>query len=117
MRSGEEGPVPVPSACPLGGLPAPPSWASTCCPLTPPPHRYGGFSLGGREPGLPSGQEVSRLVNELQVLLSPPPGGALDRILRNLTAWAHSLDTEDSLKVGPGAVGSWLGGAGPTPAP
>ncbi|XP_034513255.1 phospholipid-transporting ATPase ABCA7 [Ailuropoda melanoleuca] len=61
--------------------------------------RYGGFSLGGREPGLPSGQEVSRLVNELQVLLSPPPGGALDRILRNLTAWAHSLDTEDSLKI------------------
>ncbi|XP_025716884.1 phospholipid-transporting ATPase ABCA7 isoform X1 [Callorhinus ursinus] len=61
--------------------------------------RYGGFSLGGRDPGLPSGQEVSRSVEELRVLLSPPPGGALDRILNNLTAWAHSLDTEDSLKI------------------
>ncbi|XP_032250751.1 phospholipid-transporting ATPase ABCA7 [Phoca vitulina] len=61
--------------------------------------RYGGFSLGGRDPGLPSGQEVSRSVEELRVLLSPPPGGALDRILNNLTAWAHSLDAEDSLKI------------------
>ncbi|XP_027982024.1 ATP-binding cassette sub-family A member 7 isoform X2 [Eumetopias jubatus] len=61
--------------------------------------RYGGFSLGGRDPGLPSGQEVSRSVEELRVLLSPPAGGALDRILNNLTAWAHSLDTEDSLKI------------------
>ncbi|XP_045656151.1 phospholipid-transporting ATPase ABCA7 isoform X2 [Ursus americanus] len=61
--------------------------------------RYGGFSLGGRDPGLPSGQEVSRLVDELRVLLSPPPGGALDRILSTLTAWAHGLDTEHSLKI------------------
>uniref|UniRef100_A0A8P0NKN6 ATP binding cassette subfamily A member 7 n=1 Tax=Canis lupus familiaris TaxID=9615 RepID=A0A8P0NKN6_CANLF len=61
--------------------------------------RYGGFSLGGRDPGLPSGQEVSRSVEELQALLSPPPGGALDRILNNLTAWARSLDAEDSLKI------------------
>ncbi|XP_072578142.1 phospholipid-transporting ATPase ABCA7 isoform X1 [Vulpes vulpes] len=61
--------------------------------------RYGGFSLGGRDPGLPSGQEVSRSVEELRALLSPPPGGALDRILNNLTAWARSLDAEDSLKI------------------
>uniref|UniRef100_A0A452QWJ1 ATP binding cassette subfamily A member 7 n=1 Tax=Ursus americanus TaxID=9643 RepID=A0A452QWJ1_URSAM len=61
--------------------------------------RYGGFSLGGRDPGLPSGQEVSRLVDELRVLLSPPPGGALDRILSTLTVWAHGLDTEHSLKI------------------
>ncbi|CAD7685899.1 unnamed protein product [Nyctereutes procyonoides] len=61
--------------------------------------RYGGFSLGGRDPGLPSGQEVSRSVEELRALLSPPPGGALDRILNNLTAWARSLDAKDSLKI------------------
>ncbi|XP_029772205.1 phospholipid-transporting ATPase ABCA7 [Suricata suricatta] len=61
--------------------------------------RYGGFSLGGRDPGLPSGQEVSRSLQELRVLLSPQPGGALDHILNNLTAWAHGLDAEDSLKI------------------
>lgn len=91
-------------------MPAPRSRASTCSPLTPPPHRYGGFSLGGRDPGLPSGQEVSRLVDELRVLLSPPPGGALNRILSTLTAWAHGLDTEHSLKVGPGPwAAGWEG--------
>uniref|UniRef100_A0A8C7A8Y8 ABC transporter domain-containing protein n=1 Tax=Neovison vison TaxID=452646 RepID=A0A8C7A8Y8_NEOVI len=61
--------------------------------------RYGGFSLGGRDPGLPSGQEVSRSVEQLRVLLDPAPGGALDRILNSLAAWAHSLDAEDSLKI------------------
>ncbi|XP_075854307.1 phospholipid-transporting ATPase ABCA7 [Microcebus murinus] len=61
--------------------------------------RYGGFSLGGRDPGLPSGHEVGRSVEELRALLSPPPGGALERVLNNLTAWAHSLDARDSLKV------------------
>ncbi|XP_045398553.1 phospholipid-transporting ATPase ABCA7 isoform X3 [Lemur catta] len=61
--------------------------------------RYGGFSLGGRDPGLPSGYEVGRSVEELRALLSPPPGGALARVLNNLTAWAHSLDARDSLKV------------------
>nr|XP_031293899.1 phospholipid-transporting ATPase ABCA7 isoform X6 [Camelus dromedarius] len=61
--------------------------------------RYGGFSLGGRDPGLPSGLEVGRSVEELRALLSPQPGGALDRILNNLTAWALSLDTPDSLKI------------------
>ncbi|XP_044943932.1 phospholipid-transporting ATPase ABCA7 isoform X8 [Mustela putorius furo] len=60
--------------------------------------RYGGFSLGGRDPGLPSGQEVSRSVEQLRVLLDPAPGGALDRILNSLAVWAHSLDAEDSLK-------------------
>uniref|UniRef100_A0A2K6GPU3 ATP binding cassette subfamily A member 7 n=1 Tax=Propithecus coquereli TaxID=379532 RepID=A0A2K6GPU3_PROCO len=62
-------------------------------------HRYGGFSLGGRDPGLPSGHEVGRSVEELQALLSPPPGGALARVLNNLTAWAHGLDAWHSLKV------------------
>ncbi|XP_042638708.1 phospholipid-transporting ATPase ABCA7 [Orycteropus afer afer] len=61
--------------------------------------RYGGFSLGGRDPGLPSGQAVGRSLEELRVLLSPVPGGALDRILNNLTAWARSLDVQDSVKV------------------
>ncbi|XP_044943911.1 phospholipid-transporting ATPase ABCA7 isoform X3 [Mustela putorius furo] len=61
--------------------------------------RYGGFSLGGRDPGLPSGQEVSRSVEQLRVLLDPAPGGALDRILNSLAVWAHSLDAEDSLKI------------------
>ncbi|XP_022381242.1 ATP-binding cassette sub-family A member 7 isoform X2 [Enhydra lutris kenyoni] len=61
--------------------------------------RYGGFSLGGRDPGLPSGQEVSRSVEQLRVLLDPPPGGALNRILDSLAAWARSLDREDSLKI------------------
>ena len=117
MRSGEEGSTPVPSpAC--SGLRAPPTvpgphWLSPDRPL---PCRYGGFSLGGRDPGLPSGQEVSRSVEELQALLSPPPGGALDRILNNLTAWARSLDAEDSLKVGAGGAGRGLGG-GPSQRP
>uniref|UniRef100_A0A8C3VSL4 ATP binding cassette subfamily A member 7 n=1 Tax=Catagonus wagneri TaxID=51154 RepID=A0A8C3VSL4_9CETA len=61
--------------------------------------RYGGFSLGGRDPGLPSGLEVSRSVEELRALLSPQPSGALDRILNSLTAWALGQDTEDSLKI------------------
>ncbi|XP_030651874.1 phospholipid-transporting ATPase ABCA7 isoform X2 [Nomascus leucogenys] len=61
--------------------------------------RYGGFSLGGRDPGLPSGQELGHSVEELWALLSPLPGGALDRVLKNLTAWAHSLDAQDSLKI------------------
>ncbi|XP_057564820.1 phospholipid-transporting ATPase ABCA7 isoform X4 [Hippopotamus amphibius kiboko] len=61
--------------------------------------RYGGFSLGGRDPGLPSGLEVARSVQELRALLSPQPGGALDRVLNNLTAWALGLDTRDGLKI------------------
>ncbi|KAM5307274.1 LOW QUALITY PROTEIN: phospholipid-transporting ATPase ABCA7 [Glossophaga mutica] len=34
----------------------------------------------------------------LCVLLSPQPGGALGRILNNLTAWAHGLDAQHSVK-------------------
>uniref|UniRef100_A0A8C4MUM7 ATP binding cassette subfamily A member 7 n=1 Tax=Equus asinus asinus TaxID=83772 RepID=A0A8C4MUM7_EQUAS len=62
--------------------------------------RYGGFSLGGRDPSLPSGHEVGRSVEELRALLSPQPGGALDRLLNNLTVWARGLDAQDSLKMG-----------------
>ncbi|XP_058393801.1 phospholipid-transporting ATPase ABCA7 isoform X3 [Diceros bicornis minor] len=61
--------------------------------------RYGGFSLGGRDLGLPSGREVGRSLEELRALLSPQPGGALDHVLNNLTAWAHGLDAQDSLKI------------------
>ncbi|XP_050627179.1 phospholipid-transporting ATPase ABCA7 [Macaca thibetana thibetana] len=61
--------------------------------------RYGGFSLGGRDPSLPSGQQLGHSVEELWALLSPLPGGALDRVLNNLTAWTHSLDSQDSLKI------------------
>ncbi|XP_070128404.1 phospholipid-transporting ATPase ABCA7 isoform X1 [Equus caballus] len=61
--------------------------------------RYGGFSLGGRDPSLPSGREVGRSVEELRALLSPQPGGALDRLLNNLTVWARGLDAQDSLKI------------------
>lgn len=61
--------------------------------------RYGGFSLGGRDPGLPSELEVSRSVEELRALLSPQPGGAFDRILNSLTEWALGQDTQDSLKI------------------
>ncbi|KAK2510038.1 hypothetical protein MC885_018422 [Smutsia gigantea] len=61
--------------------------------------RYGGFSLGGRDSPLPSGSEVGRSVEQLRTLLSPQPGGALDRILNNLTAWAHGLDAQDGLKI------------------
>ncbi|XP_062967298.1 phospholipid-transporting ATPase ABCA7 [Cynocephalus volans] len=61
--------------------------------------RYGGFSLGGRDPGLPSGHEVAQSVEELRALLSPQPGEALDRVLNNLTVWAHGLDAQDSLKI------------------
>lgn len=60
---------------------------------------YGGFSLGGRDTGLPSGHEVGRSLEELRVLLSPQSGGALDRVFNNLTKWAHGLDAQDSLKV------------------
>lgn len=61
--------VPAPPAHPLGGFPAPPS-------LSPLPRRYGRFSLGGRDPGLPSGQEGSHSVWGLPVLPKPRPGGA-----------------------------------------
>ncbi|XP_008586239.1 PREDICTED: LOW QUALITY PROTEIN: ATP-binding cassette sub-family A member 7 [Galeopterus variegatus] len=61
--------------------------------------RYGGFSLGGRDPGLPSGHEVAQSVEELRALLNPQPGEALDRLLNNLTVWAHRLDAQDSLKI------------------
>ncbi|XP_012921244.1 ATP-binding cassette sub-family A member 7 [Heterocephalus glaber] len=61
--------------------------------------RYGGFSLGGRDPRLPSGPELGHLVEELRALLSPKHGGALDRILNNLTVWALGLDTQNSLKI------------------
>ncbi|XP_028015270.2 phospholipid-transporting ATPase ABCA7 [Eptesicus fuscus] len=61
--------------------------------------RYGGFSLGAPDVGLPSGHEVGRSLEELRALLSPQPGGALDRILNNLIAWAHGLDAQDSLKI------------------
>ncbi|XP_042106386.1 phospholipid-transporting ATPase ABCA7 isoform X10 [Ovis aries] len=61
--------------------------------------RYGGFSLGGRDPGLPSGLEVGRSVEELRALLNPTPGKALDHLLNNLTAWAVGLDTQDGLKI------------------
>ncbi|XP_057396463.1 phospholipid-transporting ATPase ABCA7 [Balaenoptera acutorostrata] len=67
--------------------------------------RYGGFSLGGRDPGLPSGLEVGRSVEELWALLSPQLGGALDRILNNFTAWALGLDTQKGLKLGTGSGG------------
>ncbi|XP_064136134.1 phospholipid-transporting ATPase ABCA7 isoform X8 [Loxodonta africana] len=60
--------------------------------------RYGGFSLGGRDPGLPPEQDVGRLVEKLRALLNPPPGRALDRVL-NLTACALGLGAQDSLKV------------------
>ncbi|XP_070321375.1 phospholipid-transporting ATPase ABCA7 isoform X6 [Odocoileus virginianus] len=61
--------------------------------------RYGGFSLGGQDPGLPSGLEVGRSVEELRALLNPTPGEALDYLLNNLTAWAVGLDTQDGLKI------------------
>ncbi|XP_010842945.1 PREDICTED: ATP-binding cassette sub-family A member 7 [Bison bison bison] len=47
--------------------------------------RYGGFSLEGRDPGLPSGLEVGRSLEELRALLNPAPGEALDHLLNNLT--------------------------------
>ncbi|XP_051028674.1 phospholipid-transporting ATPase ABCA7 [Acomys russatus] len=61
--------------------------------------RYGGFSLGGRDPDLPSGHEVLRTVAEIRTLLSPQPGNALDHILNNLTQWALGLDAQNSLKI------------------
>ncbi|XP_061279370.1 phospholipid-transporting ATPase ABCA7 isoform X3 [Bos javanicus] len=61
--------------------------------------RYGGFSLEGRDPGLPSGLEVGRSLEELRALLNPAPGEALDHLLNNLTAWAVGLDTQDGLKI------------------
>ncbi|XP_047388210.1 phospholipid-transporting ATPase ABCA7 [Sciurus carolinensis] len=61
--------------------------------------RYGGFSLGGRDPDLPSGTELVRSVEQLWALLSPQPGGALHRVLGNLTVWAHNQDAHSSLKI------------------
>ncbi|CAO2641510.1 ATP-binding cassette sub-family A member 7 [Lemmus lemmus] len=61
--------------------------------------RYGGFSLGGRDPDLPSGREVVHTVAEMRALLTPEPGNALDRILNNLTQWALGLDAQSSLKI------------------
>lgn len=105
MRSGEEGPglgnalfLPH-TLCLSADSPAP---HSTCLPPKPFP-RYGGFSLGGRDPDLPSGHEVVRAVAEMRALLNPQPGNVLDRILNNLTQWALGLDTRNSLKVGAGA--------------
>lgn len=68
--------------------------------LLPLPHRYGGFSLGGRDSDLPSQHEVGRMVEELRALLNPQLGGALDRVLNNLTEWALGLDAQNSIKVG-----------------
>ncbi|KAJ8777051.1 hypothetical protein J1605_014915 [Eschrichtius robustus] len=51
------------------------------------------------DPGLPSGLEVGRSVEELRALLSPQLGGALDRILNNFTAGALGLDTQNGLKI------------------
>ncbi|XP_023599057.1 LOW QUALITY PROTEIN: ATP-binding cassette sub-family A member 7 [Myotis lucifugus] len=61
--------------------------------------RYGGISLGAPDVGLSSGREVGRSLELLRVLLSPQPGGALDRFLNNLIAWAHGLDAQHSLKI------------------
>ncbi|XP_073910595.1 phospholipid-transporting ATPase ABCA7 isoform X3 [Castor canadensis] len=61
--------------------------------------RYGGFSLGGRDSDLPSQHEVGRMVEELRALLNPQPGGALDRVLNNLTEWALGLDAQNSIKI------------------
>ncbi|KAM5237884.1 phospholipid-transporting ATPase ABCA7 [Ctenodactylus gundi] len=61
--------------------------------------RYGGFSLGGRDQDLPSGHQLGHLIEELRGLLSPEPGGALDHVLSNLTAWALGLDAQNSLKI------------------
>lgn len=96
MRSGEAGPGagnPL-LACPPA-LPAP---HSPCLHIKPFP-RYGGFSLAGRDPDLPSGREVAHTVAEMRALLTPEPGSALDRILNNLTQWALGLDAQSSLKV------------------
>lgn len=55
-------------------------------------------------------------MEELRALLGPQLGGALDRILNNLTAWALGLDIQDGLKVGTGSGGLALLGVGLTPA-
>ncbi|KAH0514125.1 ATP-binding cassette sub-family A member 7 [Microtus ochrogaster] len=61
--------------------------------------RYGGFSLAGRDPDLPSGRDVAYTVAEMRALLTPEPGSVLDRILNNLTQWALGLDAQSSLKI------------------
>ncbi|XP_048197750.1 phospholipid-transporting ATPase ABCA7 isoform X2 [Perognathus longimembris pacificus] len=61
--------------------------------------RYGGFSLGGRDPDLPTGREVGHTVELLQSLLKPQAGEALDRVLNHLTEWAHGLDGQNNLKI------------------
>lgn len=90
-----------------------PSAAPPCLSLPPLSHRYGGFSLGAPDTGLPSGHEVGRSLEELRALLRPQPGGALDRILNNLMAWAQGLDAQDCLKVGTGGSGQVASGGRP----
>lgn len=60
---------------------------------------------------LPSGHELGRSLEELQTLLSPQPGGALDRVLNNLAEWAHGLDAQDNLKVETGGSRQVAGGS------
>lgn len=95
---------------PLVGSPIPFLLALSCPSLPPMSHRYGGISLGAPDVGLPSGREVGRSLEVLRVLLSPQPGGAVDRFLNNLIAWAHGLDAQHSLKVGTGGSGQVASG-------
>lgn len=105
------GSLPCPSAHPLVGFPTPSSLVLNYTSLPPLPQRYGGFSLGSPDVGLPSGHAVGRSQEELRVLLGPEPGGALDHVLDNLMAWACGLDAQHSVKVGPGGSGQVAGGS------
>nr|KAF6346092.1 ATP binding cassette subfamily A member 7 [Pipistrellus kuhlii] len=61
--------------------------------------RYGGFSLGALDVGLPSGHEMRRSLEELRALLNPQPGGVLDHTLNHILTWTHGLDPQESLKI------------------
>ncbi|XP_060037438.1 phospholipid-transporting ATPase ABCA7 isoform X2 [Erinaceus europaeus] len=61
--------------------------------------RYGGFSLGSRDPDIPSGEELAIRLQELGTALHPPAGSPLDHVLGNLTAWARGLDAQESIKI------------------
>lgn len=110
MRRGLWVPFLHPCVTPSVGSPTPFLLAPSGPSLPPMSHRYGGFSLGAPDVGLPSGDEVARSLEELRALLSPQPGEATDRILNNLVAWAHGPDAQDSLKVGTGGGGQVASG-------
>ncbi|CAI5799096.1 phospholipid-transporting ATPase ABCA7 [Podarcis lilfordi] len=62
--------------------------------------RYGGFSLGAHSSeALPSPLEVAAIAREIRDRLVVAEGGALDRLLNNLSGFVEGLRTRQNVKV------------------